>query len=232
MIPCEGQGQYINSLIRPPARGIIRDAVSRFVTEELYSTEPFALSGLIESDLREALEEGGLILHDFVLRNIAFSPEFVASMEQKQVAKQLAKPDLLEGSGAAEPEIPALGGTSQSSTFESIRSILESLAWIALPILMVAAVIARRRRPAPRAQSAPPSDVAADARLGEQARGGGEPPTPTAWEEYEQGMAYLEQERLEEAKDAFMRAFRSAHDPDLRQKALTQLEALGEVKKF
>jgi regulator of protease activity HflC (stomatin/prohibitin superfamily) len=35
--------------------------------------------------------EGGFILHDFVLRNIAFSPEYAASVEQKQIAEQLAK---------------------------------------------------------------------------------------------------------------------------------------------
>ena len=35
--------------------------------------------------------EGGLILHDFGLRNIAFSPEYAASVEQKQIAEQEAE---------------------------------------------------------------------------------------------------------------------------------------------
>ncbi len=30
-------------------------------------------------------------MHDFVLRNIAFSPEYAASVEQKQIAEQLAQ---------------------------------------------------------------------------------------------------------------------------------------------
>jgi regulator of protease activity HflC (stomatin/prohibitin superfamily) len=35
--------------------------------------------------------ENGLILVDFVLRNISFSPEYAASVEQKQIAEQLAQ---------------------------------------------------------------------------------------------------------------------------------------------
>jgi regulator of protease activity HflC (stomatin/prohibitin superfamily) len=36
-------------------------------------------------------EENGLVLVDFVLRNIQFSPEYAASVEQKQIAEQLAQ---------------------------------------------------------------------------------------------------------------------------------------------
>ena len=85
------QGRYVDNLIRPVSRGIIRDAVSQFAIEEVYSTERFALSALIEGALGTSLEEGGLILHDFVLRNIAFSPEYAASVEQKQIAEQEAE---------------------------------------------------------------------------------------------------------------------------------------------
>jgi regulator of protease activity HflC (stomatin/prohibitin superfamily) len=85
------QGAYIDNLLRPVARGKIRDAVSQFGVQEVYSTERFAMAQLITDDLRQALEEGGLILHDFVLRNVAFSPEYAASVEQKQIAEQLAQ---------------------------------------------------------------------------------------------------------------------------------------------
>jgi regulator of protease activity HflC (stomatin/prohibitin superfamily) len=37
------------------------------------------------------LEEGGLLLIDFVVRNITFSEEYAASVEQKQIAEQLAQ---------------------------------------------------------------------------------------------------------------------------------------------
>ena len=85
------QGRYVDNLIRPQARGIIRDAVSQFGIEEVYGTQRFALSALIEEALEVQFEEGGLIMHDFVLRNIAFSPEYAASVEQKQIAEHLAQ---------------------------------------------------------------------------------------------------------------------------------------------
>lgn len=84
-------GLYIDNLIRPVSRGLIRDAVSQFAIEEVYSTERFALSELIRIAMEASLAEGGLILNEFVLRNIAFSPEYADSVEQKQIAEQLAQ---------------------------------------------------------------------------------------------------------------------------------------------
>jgi len=84
-------GLYIDNLIRPVSRGLIRDAVSQFAIEEVYSTERFALSELIRIAMEKSLGEGGLILHEFVLRNIAFSAEYADSVEQKQIAEQLAQ---------------------------------------------------------------------------------------------------------------------------------------------
>jgi len=85
------QGQYIDKLIRPEVRGVIRDAVSHFGIEEVYSTRRDELQTLIEDELAEILDQCGLILDSFVLRNIAFSDEYAASVEQKQIAEQLAQ---------------------------------------------------------------------------------------------------------------------------------------------
>lgn len=85
------QGRYIDNLVRPVARGIIRDAVSQFRVDEVYSSQRFNLSEQIAEELSGTLQEGGLILHDFVLRNIAFSDEYAASVEQKQIAEQEAQ---------------------------------------------------------------------------------------------------------------------------------------------
>lgn len=82
---------YTDLLIRPQARGIIRDAVSQFGIAEVYGTERFTLSNDIQDELTSKLEEGGLILVDFVLRNVTFSEEYAASVEQKQIAEQLAQ---------------------------------------------------------------------------------------------------------------------------------------------
>jgi regulator of protease activity HflC (stomatin/prohibitin superfamily) len=85
------QGRYVDNLIRPLSRGIIRDGVSQFGIEEIYSSQRFELSRYISDTLASDLGEGGIIVHDFVLRNIAFSEEYAASVEQKQIAEQLAQ---------------------------------------------------------------------------------------------------------------------------------------------
>jgi regulator of protease activity HflC (stomatin/prohibitin superfamily) len=85
------KGEYVNNLVRTVSRGVIRDAVSQFGVEEVVTTERFALLEAIQSELNSAFDEGALIMHDFVLRNIAFSDEYAASVEQKQIAEQLAQ---------------------------------------------------------------------------------------------------------------------------------------------
>ncbi len=85
------QNRYADDLVRPLARGIIRDAVSQYRVEEVVSSKRFELVQRIENELRTKLEENGLILEDFVLRNISFTEEYAASVEQKQIAEQLAQ---------------------------------------------------------------------------------------------------------------------------------------------
>ena len=85
------QSRYTDELVRAQARGIIRDAVSQFGVEEVYSTRRLDLTKTISDQLTIKLEENGLTLVDFVLRNITFSPEYAASIEQKQIAEQLAQ---------------------------------------------------------------------------------------------------------------------------------------------
>jgi regulator of protease activity HflC (stomatin/prohibitin superfamily) len=85
------QNRYMNELVRAQSRGIIRDAVSQFGVEEVYSSKRDQLTSLVKSVMTEKFDENGLLLIDFVLRNITFSSEYAASIEQKQIAEQLAQ---------------------------------------------------------------------------------------------------------------------------------------------
>jgi len=85
------QNRYTDDLVRPVARGVIRDVVSQFKVEEVYSTKRLELTTQMTDALKAKLDENGLILSDFVLRNITFSPEYAASVEQKQIAEQQAQ---------------------------------------------------------------------------------------------------------------------------------------------
>jgi regulator of protease activity HflC (stomatin/prohibitin superfamily) len=84
------QNNYVNNLIRPQSRGIIRDAVAVYNIEDVYSAKRADLTLAISEEMSTVLAEGGFILVDFVLRNIAFSSEYAQSVEQKQIAEQEA----------------------------------------------------------------------------------------------------------------------------------------------
>lgn len=85
------QDRYTNELVRAQARGVIRDAVSQYGVEEVYSTRRLDMTTQVRNQMEVKLGENGLLLVDFVLRNITFSPEYAASIEQKQIAEQLAQ---------------------------------------------------------------------------------------------------------------------------------------------
>jgi regulator of protease activity HflC (stomatin/prohibitin superfamily) len=85
------KNRYADELVRPQARGIIRDAASQYGVEEIVTTERDAFKDSMQAALAQKLTDNGLILVDFVLRNITFSPEYAASVEQKQIAEQLAQ---------------------------------------------------------------------------------------------------------------------------------------------
>jgi len=90
-IHIQWKNRYTDELVRPQARGIIRDAASQFRVEEIVTSQRDTFKSAIETVLADKLEENGLHLVDFVLRNITFTPEYAASVEQKQIAEQQAQ---------------------------------------------------------------------------------------------------------------------------------------------
>jgi len=85
------QNRYQDDLVRAQSRGITRDAVSQYNVEEVVSTKRSELAKEIHDNLAQKLSDNGLILVDYVLRNITFTPEYAASVEQKQIADQQAQ---------------------------------------------------------------------------------------------------------------------------------------------
>jgi regulator of protease activity HflC (stomatin/prohibitin superfamily) len=90
-IHIEWQDRYTDDLVRPLSRGAIRDAISQFGIEQVYSSKRDQVKQMITNQLATKLDQNGIVLIDFVLRNITFSPEYAASVEQKQIAQQQAE---------------------------------------------------------------------------------------------------------------------------------------------
>jgi regulator of protease activity HflC (stomatin/prohibitin superfamily) len=87
----EWQDRYANDLVRPLARGAIRDVVSQYGIEQVVSSKRIEMVDKIRASIDAKMTSNGLTLVDFVLRNLTFSPEYGASVEQKQIAEQQAQ---------------------------------------------------------------------------------------------------------------------------------------------
>ena len=79
------QKRYIEDLIRPVIRGFVRTEVSQFQVAEVNSSARRDLENTLDKKLRDEFGDKGLIVDQFVLRDITFSDEYAASIESKQV---------------------------------------------------------------------------------------------------------------------------------------------------
>ncbi|HLE28952.1 MAG TPA: SPFH domain-containing protein [Anaerolineales bacterium] len=141
------QSRYQDEVIRPLSRGIIRDIASQYGVEEIVSTERVAMEQLITEELARKLADNDLELGDFVLRDIHFSDEYAAAVEQKQIAEQQAQQAALVveqkkqeaeqarqvAQGQADAAVIAARGAAQARVIqaeaeaEALRLINESL---------------------------------------------------------------------------------------------------------
>lgn len=87
-IHIDWQNRYVDDFIRPLMRGLIRTKVSQFTVDEVNSSKRLNLESDLSEEVKAALEEKGFVMDRFLLRNITFSPEYAATVEQKQVAQQ------------------------------------------------------------------------------------------------------------------------------------------------
>jgi regulator of protease activity HflC (stomatin/prohibitin superfamily) len=85
------QNTYETGVVRPEARGVIRDAVSQYGVEEVVSTKRIEMVQYITDELSKTLSDNNLELIDFILRDIHFSDEYAAAVETKQIAEQQAQ---------------------------------------------------------------------------------------------------------------------------------------------
>lgn len=83
--------RYTDELVRPQARGIIRDTIAQYRVDEVITTKRAEMIQTMTDRMSQKLKENGLLLIDFVLRNVTFSKEYAASVEQKQIAEQQAQ---------------------------------------------------------------------------------------------------------------------------------------------
>lgn len=82
---------YGEGFIVPQTRSEVRNAISEYGAEEIYSGGRAALEAQITDELTNKLKREGFILNDVLIRNISFSAEFTDAIERKQIAEQDAQ---------------------------------------------------------------------------------------------------------------------------------------------
>ena len=85
------QMRYESDFIRPTTRSIIRDVVSRYRAADIYGEKRTELEDAITAQLSAQMESQGLTLMSVLVRDITFSDQFSASIEQAQIAQQEAQ---------------------------------------------------------------------------------------------------------------------------------------------
>ncbi len=80
------QDRYTNDLIRPVTRSVVRTQVSQFTVKEVNSSARKDLEATLDQLLAQEFRDKGLVLDQFLLRDISFTPQYAAAVEQKQVA--------------------------------------------------------------------------------------------------------------------------------------------------
>ena len=132
---------YLSGFVRPTARALVRETVSKYTAEQIYGEARVQLGADIKTAISERFTRENLELTDLLVRDITFSPDFTNAIEQKVVAAQnleRAKTDAdrakTEAEGKANAVIAAAQGDAQAieinakAQAEALRLVSEQIA--------------------------------------------------------------------------------------------------------
>lgn len=79
---------YVDKVVRPHVRNIIRLAVSAYPVTEVYTEKRLDVQNRSMRELEPKFRANFLVLDEVLIRKVSFSPEFQKAIEQKQIAQQ------------------------------------------------------------------------------------------------------------------------------------------------
>ncbi|MBW3636248.1 MAG: prohibitin family protein [Armatimonadetes bacterium] len=79
---------YLGKIVRPQTRSHVRMVVAQYPVVDVYGPRRARIIEQINARLRTLLIQNYVVLDEVLLRDVAFSPQFQAAIEQKQVAQQ------------------------------------------------------------------------------------------------------------------------------------------------
>lgn len=82
---------YVDKVVRPHVRNIIRLAVSAYPVTEVYTEKRLDIQNRSMRELEPKFRANFLVLDEILIRKVSFSPEFQKAIELKQIAQQEAQ---------------------------------------------------------------------------------------------------------------------------------------------
>ena len=82
---------YVNKVLRPQVRSIVRMIVSEYPVLDVYSGKRMLIQAEIEKKMSDSLKKSYIICEEVLLRNVQFSRDFQQAIENKQIAQQDAQ---------------------------------------------------------------------------------------------------------------------------------------------
>ncbi|OGI04079.1 MAG: hypothetical protein A2287_02945 [Candidatus Melainabacteria bacterium RIFOXYA12_FULL_32_12] len=79
---------YLDKIIRPGLRSIVRNTISNYPVVQVYSGKRQVIQDEIEQKTKEALAKYHINASEILIRNVTFTDEFAKAVEMKQVALQ------------------------------------------------------------------------------------------------------------------------------------------------
>lgn len=82
---------YVEKIIKPEVRSIVRETVSNFTVVDIYSSKRNAVQMQMQERIAKTLAKYHITVDELLIRDVQFSKEFTEAIEQKQVALQAAE---------------------------------------------------------------------------------------------------------------------------------------------
>ena len=121
--------EIIARIINPAVSEIVKAATAQKNAEEII-TKRTELKQQIDVELKERLNDYGILVDDVSLVNIAFSPEFTKAIEAKQIAEQQAKQadyEALKAEKTAQADINRAKGQAEAQRLQKLTLTSELL---------------------------------------------------------------------------------------------------------
>ena len=85
------QEQVSARIVHTESRSVVRNIAREFPASDLYAGDVFSYQQKVGDTLRGAFAENGVILDEFLVRQIEFSPVYMQAVEQKQIEQEKVK---------------------------------------------------------------------------------------------------------------------------------------------